>query len=80
MRQRQETYTVRVRNEDGMLWATVDQLPGLFASGQDEDELREALIEAIGLYLSTPEFTAKAEFIDKKLVEEASETRVVVTA
>jgi len=48
-------YTVRIHEEDGSLWAEVEELPGLFVSGSDEDELQEALEEAIGLYLSTPQ-------------------------
>jgi len=48
------TYTVRVHNEDdGTVWAEVDELPGCFASGESIDELWENLAEAIGLYLST---------------------------
>jgi predicted RNase H-like HicB family nuclease len=30
----------------------VKELPGCFASGHDLDEMKEALVEAIGLYLS----------------------------
>lgn len=50
------TYNVRIHDEgpDG-LWADVVELPGLFVSGQNQQELEEALDEAIGLYLSTPE-------------------------
>lgn len=44
-------YIVRVHEEDGSYWAEVLDLPGCFASGQTLDELREALGEAIGLYL-----------------------------
>jgi predicted RNase H-like HicB family nuclease len=50
-----EVYTVRVHNEPGeLLWAEVLELPGVFATGTDMDDLREALAEAIGLYLSEP--------------------------
>jgi predicted RNase H-like HicB family nuclease len=52
-----EHYTVRVHDEGGdgyRLWAEVDELPGLFASGRDHDELLEALTETIGGYLSEP--------------------------
>ena len=51
----EERYSVRVHDEGGdgyRLWADVDQLPGLFASGRDHDELLEALTETIGGYLS----------------------------
>lgn len=44
-------YIVRVHEEDGSYWAEALDLPGCFASGETLDELREALGEAIGLYL-----------------------------
>jgi predicted RNase H-like HicB family nuclease len=49
-----EVYTVRVHSEPGeqQLWAEVLELPGVFVTGADMEELREALGEAIGLYLS----------------------------
>ena len=49
------TYNVRIHDDgtDG-LWAEVEELPGVFASGRTEAELSEALEEAIGIYLSTP--------------------------
>lgn len=43
------------REENGDLWADVEELPGCFASGQDMNELREALDEAVSLYLSEPD-------------------------
>jgi predicted RNase H-like HicB family nuclease len=53
MSKRGDSYTVRIHQEDGHgLWAEVIELPGLFASGDDMDELKEALEEAVGLYLS----------------------------
>lgn len=49
------TYKVRIHNEPGYdLWGEVLELPGCFATGRDMDELREALEEAISLYLSEP--------------------------
>jgi len=45
-------YRVLVRQEDGTYWATVDELPGVFASGETLDELKEAVSEAITLALS----------------------------
>ena len=45
-------YIVRVHEaEDGTLWAEVLDLPGCFASGDNLDELREALQEAISMYV-----------------------------
>jgi predicted RNase H-like HicB family nuclease len=43
--------TVTVHAERGSLWSEVPELPGCFASGRTLDELREALAEAVGLYL-----------------------------
>jgi predicted RNase H-like HicB family nuclease len=45
-------YRVFVHEEDGAYWAEVEDLPGCFASGKDLDELRDAVVEAITLYLS----------------------------
>jgi predicted RNase H-like HicB family nuclease len=46
-------YIVRVnQEEDGSLWAEVVELPGCFASGDTLDELRDALEEAISLYVT----------------------------
>jgi predicted RNase H-like HicB family nuclease len=51
----EEVYTVRVHHEPGEeLWAEVLELPGCFAAGANTVELREALSEAISLYLSEP--------------------------
>jgi predicted RNase H-like HicB family nuclease len=45
-------YIVRIHQEEkGSLWAEVLELPGCFASGSNLDELREAVEEAISLYL-----------------------------
>lgn len=38
---------VNVRLEDGSLWATVEEYPGVFATGDNLDELRESLQEGI---------------------------------
>ncbi len=46
-------YIVRVnQEEDGSLWAEVLELPGCFASGDTLDALRDALEEAISLYVT----------------------------
>jgi predicted RNase H-like HicB family nuclease len=46
------TLTVEIHEEDGVLWGQVVELPGCFATGDDLDELAEALGEAIFLYQS----------------------------
>lgn len=43
---------VTIHFEDGSLWATVEDMPGVFATGDDLDELRESLAEGISLYLA----------------------------
>jgi predicted RNase H-like HicB family nuclease len=51
----EKVYTVRVHHEQGEdLWAEVPGLPGCFAAGSDLEGLRQALSEAISLYLSEP--------------------------
>jgi predicted RNase H-like HicB family nuclease len=45
---------IAVRFEDGSLWATVDEYPGVFATGDTLGELRESLEEGIALSLAEP--------------------------
>lgn len=40
--------------EDDSFWATVDEFPGVFATGDNLDELRESLEEGIALVLAGP--------------------------
>ena len=42
---------INVRYEDDSLWATVEEFPGVFATGDNLDELRESLEEGISLVL-----------------------------
>jgi predicted RNase H-like HicB family nuclease len=53
------TLTVEIHEEDGVLWGQVVELPGCFATGDDLDELTEALGEAIALYQSRESVPAK---------------------
>jgi predicted RNase H-like HicB family nuclease len=48
-------FRVLVHEEGDPYWAEVDGLPGCVASGHDLDEQREAVVEAIALYLSAEE-------------------------
>ena len=57
------TFKVTVTNEDGTLWATVENCPGVFASGDNMDELLESLGEALSLVI-TPEEVAAAATLD----------------
>jgi len=43
---------VSVRVEDGSMWATVREYPGVFATGDTLDEVLESLHEGIALYLA----------------------------
>jgi predicted RNase H-like HicB family nuclease len=62
-----EVYTVRIHHEQPgeQLWAEVLELPGLFVSGSDMEELRQALTEAISLYLSEPGCEKQVELQDE---------------
>lgn len=61
---------MRIHDEgnDG-LWAEVVELPGCFASGFDLDELREALVESLSLYMSTPEHEVHVHLAETRQVE-----------
>ena len=52
MTQHEYTVTVHHEDEDNSYWATVNELPGCFASGFTLDELRESIGECIALYLA----------------------------
>ncbi len=43
---------VRVHVDEGSLWATVEELPGVFATGDTFLELQENLEEGVSLYLA----------------------------
>jgi predicted RNase H-like HicB family nuclease len=43
---------VKVRFEDQAFWATVDEYPGVFATGDSIDELRESLEEGLSLVVA----------------------------
>lgn len=45
-------FDLLIHEEDGVYWAEVKELPGCFASGRDLEELKEAAVEAITLYLA----------------------------
>ncbi len=56
-------YIARIHEEEGSLWAEVLDLPGCFASGASLDELREALEEAVTLYLADDDPSGSAGVI-----------------
>jgi predicted RNase H-like HicB family nuclease len=45
---------VSVRLEDDVYWATVEEFPGVFATGDNLEELRENMAEGIALVLAAP--------------------------
>jgi predicted RNase H-like HicB family nuclease len=60
-----EELHIDVRIEDGSLWATVDELPGVFATGDTSEELRASLEEGISLYLAKPDETPHPVTLDE---------------
>lgn len=75
-------FQVNVHETDDGLWAEVVDMPGCFATGDNEDELREALTEAITLWTMVgdrvtmvgelewrdPPSSAHAEVVERTLV------------
>ena len=56
--------TITIRLEDGGMWATVEEFPGVFATGDTLAELRESLEEGISMYLTGPNKSAVAVKLD----------------
>lgn len=68
---------VHVHIEPGQdLWADIEELPGCFASGRDMAELRDALDEAVSLYLSEPGHETQYKL---DVVEERGFTRTAMS-
>jgi predicted RNase H-like HicB family nuclease len=57
-------FKVKVHSEDGGYWAEVEEMPGCFVSGDTIDEIKEALAEAMGLYLSSENVTIKFNHVN----------------
>ncbi len=53
-RRTQERVHVRVVQEDGAYWATVEEMPGVFATGDTFGELLDSLTEGAALWLAKP--------------------------
>ena len=80
-----QEFTVNVHRseDDHSLWAEVVELPGCFATGDDLDELRESLQEAIALYLHDDPEGSVIRHMQPKPVErclEVDQMRVKVPA
>ena len=56
--------TVRVHFEGDAYWAEVLELPGCFASGETLDELKDALDEAIAMYLEDDEAAPRPDLLE----------------
>lgn len=77
----EQTFKVHVHAEDGSLWAEVPDLPGLFVSGDNEAEIREALEEAIGMYLSSEDHEVRVQVLNMEPIHDGFESaRVLVEA
>lgn len=74
------TYTVHIHDDDDSLWAEVVELPGCFASGNDQQELEDNIAEAIGLYLSAPGSICKATVVEVGPAERIEERKILVTS
>jgi len=74
------TYNVRIHDEgpEG-LWADVAEMPGCFASGQTHEELREALAEAIGQYLSAPGSECRVTKVEFGPNEQVEERKILIS-
>ncbi|HEX7038690.1 MAG TPA: type II toxin-antitoxin system HicB family antitoxin [Trueperaceae bacterium] len=57
-------FDVKVHYEKDHIWAEVVNLPGCFVTGRTIDELREALAEAIGMYLSNRPGECRVELLN----------------
>ncbi|MGP0048685.1 MAG: type II toxin-antitoxin system HicB family antitoxin [Solirubrobacteraceae bacterium] len=73
----EEQLHVRVRQEDGSFWATVDEYPGVFATGDNLDELRESLAEGLALVLARPGEQPPAVTLDELSSEQVATTKLV---
>ena len=61
---------VCIRSEDGSYWATVAEYPGVFATGDDLEELRESLEEGISLVLADDDKPAPIHLAPLKIASE----------
>lgn len=66
---------VAVHYGDGQIWAEVEDMPGCFAAGRDMDELKEALEEAISMYLAPTEADRKRVILEFQPESPKRETR-----
>lgn len=59
-------FDVRIHHEDGSYWAEIPEMPGLFVSGDSIEEIREALAEALGQYLSSKNVSINVDTVELK--------------
>ncbi|HKG39334.1 MAG TPA: type II toxin-antitoxin system HicB family antitoxin [Conexibacter sp.] len=71
---------VKIHLEDGSMWATVDDMPGVFATGDTLDELRESLQEGVALYLAQPgEEPPPVDIVSLDTVETSTQAAFTLT-
>jgi len=46
---------LRITEEDGSYWATVDEMPGVFAAGETFGELLDSVVNGVALWLAEPD-------------------------
>lgn len=78
----QRALTVRVHDEgEGTLWAEVLELPGCFATGDTEDELLDATLDAIATYLDVERDRLRdVDWGERVEIEAVGERRVSLSA
>lgn len=64
------TFTLALHDEDGHIWAEVNELPGCFVSGRDMEEFKKALAEAIGMYVEGLQFYSQPETLRAQLQQQ----------
>lgn len=73
------TFHVTVNEEeDGTFWASVEELPGCFASGHNLGELEEALSEAIQMCLPDDIELGQLVSFEPKARKQKSQSRELV--
>jgi predicted RNase H-like HicB family nuclease len=72
VKEKQVTLEAQIHCEDGMYWAEVVDRPGLFASGETLDELKEALVEAWFLYTEDAVASTHIEQIESNSKKKSS--------
>lgn len=54
-------FHVTIHNEHGTMWATVEEFPGVFATGDTMPELMASLSDGLGAVLTADDIAAAAQ-------------------